>query len=205
MDKDFLQCDIMKPDYIIPMHTIPDNFAWYTWFKQNNLKGMTYGFYYLNKPIKFGCSYAAFETRINESFGERLIRQTKNLPGRAKIKPTDIYIEGHGFVPKSDNGRDMVQAVQLFEQKYNLKIDRDSIYLYIWNITDVISEYYYFHNDDEGNKKKAEYFEGILVEQYKRYNNNELPVGNKKDPSTQNKAYTEPKIAKEAGNLFIFS
>jgi len=204
MEQDDAQkVDIYKPKFVIAIRTIDDDFSWYSWFRANNLKGMVYAFYYKNKVLKFGCSFCKFKTRKNDNFGDRLIRQVNNLPGRFKLNPTDWYEDGYGFLPKSPNGREMVKIIKDFEKNNNIKVDRDDIYLHIWDITNVESEKYFWADDDEGNKKRAEYFEALVVVQYKSDNDGQVPLGNVNDPSTRNHAYTKPKISKEGGSLFF--
>ena len=200
---DAQQVDIYNPKFVLAIRTIDDDFSWYSWFRANNLKGMTYAFYYKNKVLKFGCSFCKFKTRKNDNFGDRLIRQVNNLPGRFKLNPTDWYLEGYGFLPKSNNSREMVEIIRKFEKIHNIKVDRDDIYLHIWDITNVHSAKFFWDDTDEDNKKRAEYFEALLVEQYKKDNNGHLPLGNVTDPSKRNRAYTKPKISKEAGDLFF--
>jgi hypothetical protein len=201
--KDIQLCDLYCPDMIISIRNIPDDFKWYSWAKYNNLRGMTYAFCYKNHVIKFGCSFAKHYTRAetNKSYAERIVRQIKNLPGRLG-KSGDIYKDGYGFIPKSKHGQEIVDTIIDLEKKLNVKIDKNDIYIHIWNITDKHSSTYFWADDDFGNKKRAEYFEGLLVHQYKQDNNGNLPIGNKQDPSTHNGAYVKPKITKEAGKLF---
>jgi hypothetical protein len=203
--EDVKNCDLYKPNFILAIRDIPDNFSWYAWFRERNLKGMVYAFYYKNDLLKIGCSFCNFQTRKNTNYGDRLIRQINNLPGRFKLNLDDYYKEGYGFLPASPNGKEIVDTIIEFENTKGIKIDQTEIYLHIWNITETEAQAYYFGDSDKNNKRKAEYFEGLLVEQYKRDNNQKLPPGNKKDPSTQNHAYTKPKISKEAGNLFFSS
>lgn len=202
---DIKLCDLYSPDYIIPIRDKEDSFPWYAWFKENDLQGIAYAFYFKNKLIKIGCSYANFHTRAkdNQSYGERLIRQIHNLPGRFKKNTTDYYLDGYGFIPKSDNGKDIVYTIKELENLYQTKIDKDQIYLHIWNITNKSSTIYHWFDDDFGNKERAKYFEGLLISQYKEDNNDSLPIGNQKqDPSTWNRSYSRPKISKEASVLF---
>jgi hypothetical protein len=187
------------------MRDVKDDFQWYGWFKSKGYHGMVYAFYFKNKLLKIGCSYAKFNTRSkqNKSFGERLIRQINNLPGQYRKNPSDLYIDGYGFIPVSPNGRDIVDTIQEFERINNIKIKIEEIYLHIWDISDVESTKYRWFNDDLGNKEKARYFEGQMIAQYKMDNNDQLPIGNsKQDPSVWNKAYRSPKMAKEAADLF---
>lgn len=204
--EDIKLCDIYAPDYIIPVGQYPDNFKWTPWFRKRNLQGFIYAFYYKNILFKIGCSYNSFNTKKNTNWGCRFVRQVNNLPGRLK-KPNskDKLIKGYGYVPSSTNGRDIVKVVKTLEKTLDIKIDRNDVYVHIWNITKVQSKKYLFPNDDKNNKRKAEYFEGLVVQQYKDDNNGDLPIGNKKhDPSTKNHAFTKAKIAKEVGQLFSF-
>ena len=199
-------CNIYRPNVILRIKDIPDGFEWYSWFSTNRIEGITYAFYYRNQVIKYGCSYARFQTRKkSSSYGERLIRQVKNLPGRLG-SPGDIHIDGYGFVPKSENGRDIVSNILELEIELGKKIDRDDIYLHIWNITNVHSTVNFYYPDDDGNKKRAEYFEGLMVAQYKEDNNGSLPIGNRKqDPSTHNNSFTKKQISVEAAKLLNIS
>lgn len=202
---DIRLCDLYNPDYIIPIRDKDDSYPWYSWFKDNDLQGIAYAFYFKNKLIKIGCSYASFKTRSkdNQSYGERLIRQIHNLPGRFKKNPSDYYVDGYGFVPKSENGKDIIENIKDFEKVNKVKIDRDQIYLHIWNITNTFSTVYHWFDDDVSNKERAKYFEGLLIYQYKIDNQNYLPVGNQKqDPSIWNRAFSGSKISKEASKLF---
>ena len=206
IEADILLCDIYRPYSILALRDAPDNFQWYTWFREHKLEGITYCFCYKNIVLKYGCSYANFQTRNkqNTSYGERLIRQIKNLPGRAQVTPTDTYLPGYGFVPASEHGADIRQVIIDFEEKIKKKISRDEIYLHIWNITNAQSTKYFFPADDNGNKRRAEYFEGLMVAQYKQDNNGVAPIGNIKDPSVHNHAFVEAQIAREAAENFIF-
>lgn len=203
---DIKLCNIYRPSLVLAISDIPDNFKWYTWFKENKFEGITYAFYYKNHVIKYGCSYAKFQTRKkSSSYGERLIRQVNNLPGRFG-NPGDIHIDGYGFVPKSENGRDISDNIRELETKLGKKIDRDDIYLHIWDITNVHSTTNFYYPTDEGNKQRAEYFEALMVAQYKEDNNNSLPIGNRKqDPSTHNSAFTKTQISAQAGKLLVFA
>jgi len=134
-----------------------------------------------------------------------LIRQVNNLPGRFG-NPGDIHINGYGFVPQSKNGRDISVNIQELEIKLGQKIDRDDIYLHIWDITNIHSTINFYCPTDEGNKQRAEYFEALMVAQYKEDNNGMLPIGNRKqDPSTHNSAFTKKQISAQAGKLLVFA
>lgn len=209
-EQDINLCDIYAPDYIISVKRYSDNFKWTPWFKARKLKGFIYAFYYKNVLFKIGCSYNNFQTKKNTNWGDRVVRQFTNLPGRLKLPPKNNkkaenkFIEGYGFVPASPNGENMILHIQDLEQELGVKIDRNDIFVHIWNITNVTSHKYGFPSDDKGNKRKAEYFEGLLIKQYKDDNNGKLPLANKKhDPSLKNRAFTKPKLAIEAKKLFV--
>jgi hypothetical protein len=207
IDADIVKCDIYKPDYIFSFRDPNSKFPGYGWFHSENICGYTYAIYFKNTLVKIGCGYPAFDGRSKKStsYGERIIRQVNNFPEG----PEDIdklYIKNYGYVPKSKNGRDIVDVIKSLEIELNQKIKREDIYVQIWDITNVHSTKYHFIGDDKQNKKRAEYFEALLVDQYKRDNNNRIPIGNRKeDPSTKNNSYTNPKMAKEAGLLINWS
>lgn len=202
---DVQNCDLYNPDYIVPLRDV-DVIEWYSWARSRNLKGIIYAFFYKNVLIKVGCSYANFNTRQNTNFCDRLIRQLNNLPGRVEAtKDSQNYKIDYGFIPASNNGQDIIEIILEFQEQTGIKVDRNQMYLHVWDITNLDSDAYFWRSNDSGNKQKALYFEALIVDQYKKDNNGLLPVGNKKcDPSTTNNAYTKPQIAIEAGKLFVF-
>ena len=201
--EDIALCDLYGPHYIFTFRDPKIVFPGYGWFNQENILGYTYAIYYKQHIVKIGCGYPAFHDRsaTNNSYGERIIRQVNNFPDRS-VDIDEIYIKDYGYVPKSKNGRDIVQIIQALEIELNQKIKREDLYVHLWDITNIHSTKYHFTNDDKQNKKRAEYFEGLLVDQYKRDNNNRLPIGNRKqDPSTKNNSYTKPQISQDAASL----
>lgn len=209
-EDDIKFCDLYAPHFTLAIRDTDDVTQWTPWFKARNIQGFVYAFYYKKHIIKIGCSYCAFQTRKNTSWGDRFVRQFHNLPGRLSPPPKNndepyIFLTGYGYVPSSENGREIVEPIQDLEKQLNIKIDRNDIYVYIWNITNATSTKFNWFNDDKDNKRKAEYFEGLLVHQYKINNDGMVPIGNQKhDPSTKNHAFTKAKIAKEVGQLFSF-
>lgn len=198
-------CDIHTPNYIIHMGDIKIDFEWYKYFSERDLKGMIYAFCYRGQIIKIGYSFNNFNTRQNTNYGDRLIRQINNLPGREMKHDSDKWIVQYGFVPASQNGKNIIEEIKEFEVENNVVVNREDIYLRIWDISYTKSSLYYFPNNDRGNKEKGRYFEGLMVDQYKNNNQGNLPVGNRKqDPSTWNLAYTLPKIDANAAKLFDF-
>jgi hypothetical protein len=203
---DAINCDLYIPNYIIPLSLV-DEMSWYSWASKRDLKGLTYAIYYKNTIIKIGCSFSKFNTRKNTNFCDRLIRQLNNLPGRKKpVDDSNVYIDNYGYVPVSPNGEDIIDIIHDFQDMIGKTITREEMYLHIWDITSLKSDQYFWAEDDKGNKQRALYFEGLLIDQYKRDNSGELPIGNRKqDPSVTNSAYVKPQIAKEAGSLFSFA
>jgi hypothetical protein len=203
IDTDIVKCDIYKPDYIFSFRDSAIEFPGYGWFHTENILGYTYAIYFKQTLIKIGCAYPSFNDRssTNYSYGERIIRQANNFPD-GPVDLDHIYIKDYGYVPKSENGRDIVSIVQALEIELNCQIKRKDMYVHLWDMTNVHSTKYHFTDDDKQNKKRVEYFEGLLVDQYKFDNNNRLPIGNRKqDPSTRNHSYTKPQISKEASLL----
>lgn len=205
--QDIALCNIYTPRYVISIDRCGEKYPWYSWFKNNNIQGITYAFLYKNIPLKYGYSFSKYQSRSNKntSYCERFTRQFNNLPGRSKVNKSDVYIKNYGFVPISKNGNDIIKNIQNLEKELNVKINRQDLYAHIWDISNLQSTQYFWLNDDHGNTQRAKYFESLLVEQYKRDNNGKLPIGNRKqDPTLWNTAFTQPKISIEASKLFDF-
>jgi hypothetical protein len=210
-EQDFELVDLYAPTYILPVRALERPREIYSWFKKAKIYGCVYGIYYKDTPIKFGYSYPKEERINNNVFGERLVRQLSHCPGwehqfGVPNRLTGFYKPNYGWLPDSTNGEDFFDNLQYFSQENRLQISKENLYVKIWNITNIHSNWCYFEDNDDGKKFKGEYFEAVLVQQYKNDNVNKLPIGNRSDdPTLRNHAFTKSKILKSAMECFEFS
>lgn len=208
---DFTVVDAYCPDYIIAVRTLSQPNDIYSFCYRHNLETYTYGIFHKNNILKYGCSHPAMEDRKNtDTFGERIVRQLAKAPGWTEqfYNPQNKTYSGvfevdYGWVAESENGQDFKDIIEEYQSLYGLKVDKNDLYVHIWNLTYIDSLQFPFSDDDQGRKDKALYFEGLLVDQYKLDNMGNAPFGNqKKDPSLKNKIYTRPKITYSVAELF---
>lgn len=109
-----------------------------------------YAFKHREKTIKIGMSAANSRMR-----GERVYRQIANLPGWE-------------YIPASDAGKDIIEAVRMFERQENVVVHKDECTVEIWLSNNALLD------------------ESILLDQYYSIHKC-LPPGNPKDTRIKNR------------------
>lgn len=211
MNSDYRLVDINAPQYIIPLYQLSQPSDLYSLCNKLKLELYCYTIYWQQNLLKVGISHPAQKDRINlNTFGERLVRQISKAPGwttqfinNANNKTSGSFIQNYGWISDSENGLDFKELIEDYEKLNNVKINKDQMYIHIWNITNKNSAIYHFDNSDKGRENKALYFEAVLIDQYKMFNLGKLPMGNAKhDPSIFNKVFHKPKITHSVAQMF---
>ena len=168
--------NLFKPDYKIDIVSLYRPNEILTEMKSRFLKDYCYAFWY-------GIPYSEKEILMNigmsegGEIGDRLYRKIGNLPGWGNFELT------------GDFGKDMKDVVKRVEDKFDIKIDKDYVYVHLWD-TSTLKFDSYNSPTIEAEKKLFRDCKDIF---------GHIPIGNIQDPNDRNKDGVVPSLF---NNLF---
>ena len=171
-----MSIDLFTPDYKIDINTLLRPYDVVLEMQQHWMKYYCYAFWY---AIPYSDKEILMNIGMSEGgeIGDRLYRKIGNLPGWGNL------------TLKGDFGKDMREVVKKVENKFDLKIDKDYVYVHLWNTDKLVF--------DSFNSPTVEAEKKLFRDCKDTFG--QIPVGNIQDPNNRNKDGVVPSLF---NNLF---
>jgi hypothetical protein len=166
-----MSINLFSPDYKIDINNLLRPHDIVLEMQQHWLKDYCYAFWYgipnSDKEILMNIGMSE-----GGEIGDRLYRKVGNLPGWGNLEL------------KGDFGKDMRDVVKRVENKFDIKIDKDYVYVNLWDTSKLVFDSY--------NSPTVEAEKKLFRDCKDTFG--KIPVGNIQDPNDRNKDGVVPSL-----------